>query len=120
MSNGHMAAQFPHLRGVCAKIITNMPQGAMGVEVRAVEGDDTGCFLPAMLQGVQPKGCQHIRLIASEYAEDAALLMEAVKLLGVFPPGAFAVCYRHVWPLSSKNEINIVSSGDDTVIGQFP
>ena len=53
----------------------------MGVEVRAVEGDDTGCFLPAMLQGMQPKGCQHIRLIASEYAEDAAL-MEAVKLLG--------------------------------------
>ena len=81
----------------------------MGVEVRAVEGDDTGCFLPAMLQGVQPKGCQHIRLITSEYAEDAALLMEAVKLLGVFPPGAFAVCYRHVWPLSLQKMKSILS-----------
>ena len=35
-----------------------------------------------MLQGVQPKGCQHACLVTAEHAEDPAFLLEAVKLSG--------------------------------------
>ncbi len=49
-----------HLLG--AEILADMAEGAMGVELLAVIGDDAGRLLAAMLQRVQAKRHQRRRL----------------------------------------------------------
>src|SRR3974390_601430 len=62
------------------KIVPRPSELALGVEARAVEGDDAGRFLAAMLQGVQAergdRGCMGM----VEYAEDPALLAQPIAI----------------------------------------
>jgi hypothetical protein len=47
-------------------------------ELRAVEGDDTGRFLAAMLQRVQAECRQRRRIVMAEHAKNTAFLVEFV------------------------------------------
>ena len=120
VSDRDVAAQFPHLRRIGAEVVTDMTKRAMRVEIRAVESHNAGCFLPAMLQSVQAKCRQYTCLVAAEHPENPAFFMEAVKLFGSVIRWGGAVRHRHVGLLFSKNEINLISSDNDKVIGQFP
>src|SRR5271165_4203599 len=60
------------------EMIAHQPLAALGVEPRAVEGDDAGCFLPAMLERVQPKRDNRRSVRVVKNAEDAALLPQPV------------------------------------------
>ncbi len=48
------------------------------MEAFAIEGDDAGRFLAAMLQGVEAEGRDRCGVRVAEDAEDAALLVEAI------------------------------------------
>ena len=50
------------------------------MEALAVEGDDAGCLLAAMLQGVQPQRGDGGGIGVTENPEDAALLAEPVAI----------------------------------------
>ena len=54
----------------------------MGVELLAVEGDDAGRLLAAMLQRVQAERRQRRRIRMAEDAEDAAFLVQLVVVEG--------------------------------------
>ena len=56
-----LAARLDHLLG--AEIVADLAQAAMGVELLAVEGDDAGGLLAAMLQGVQAERRLRRRLL---------------------------------------------------------
>ena len=77
MADGHVALQALDHRPR-GEMVADQTDPALGVEVVAVEADDAGCFLPAMLEGMQAKGGQRRRVGMVEDAEDAALLVQAV------------------------------------------
>ena len=60
----------------------------MGVELLAVIGDDAGRLLPAMLQRVQAERDQRRRVGMAEDAEDAAFLVQMIRVAGIASPGA--------------------------------
>ena len=66
------------------EVVADEAEAALGVEVRAVVGDDAGGLLAAMLQGVQAERGQRRGVLVAEDAEHAALLAQAV----VAVPGA--------------------------------
>ena len=51
-----------------------------GIELLAVEGDDAGRFLAAMLQGVQPERRQGRRVGMPQNAEHAAFFMQRIAI----------------------------------------
>lgn len=51
-----------------------------GVELLAVEGDDTGGLLAAVLQGMQAERRQRRGFRMAENAEDAALFMKRIAI----------------------------------------
>ncbi len=55
---------------------------ALGMEGRAVEGDDAAGFLPAMLKRVQAERGQRRGVLMAEDAEHAALLVQLVVIEG--------------------------------------
>ena len=59
-------------------MIADQPLTALGVEPRAVEGDDARRFLAAMLQRMQPERDDRRRVGMVEDAEHAAFLAQAV------------------------------------------
>ena len=62
------------------EVVADQADTALGVEPRAVEGDDAGRFLAAMLERVQ---AERVRAAASgmaEDAEDAAFLAQLVTV----------------------------------------
>ncbi len=61
-----------------AEILADMTHGAMGVELLAVEGDDAGGFLAAMLQGMKAERRQRGRFGMAENAEYAAFFMRVI------------------------------------------
>ena len=61
-------------------MIADQPLAPFGVEPCAVEGDDAGRLLPAMLQGVQTEGHDRRRVGMAENAEDAAFLAQPVSI----------------------------------------
>ncbi len=63
---------------VLAENIADQAEMALSGEMRAVEGDDTGRFLPAMLKRMQTQRGQRRRIRVAENAEDAALFMQLV------------------------------------------
>ena len=71
-----------HLLG--GEIVGDLAERPVGVELLAVEGDDAGRLLAAMLQGVQAEDGARPRLLdARRDAEDAAFLLELVVVEGV-------------------------------------
>ena len=59
-------------------MISDQPLAPLGVEPNAVEGDDAGRLLPAMLEGMQAERDNRRRVRMAEDAEDAALLAQPV------------------------------------------
>ena len=59
-------------------MVADQADTAFGVEMVAVEADDAGGFLAAMLEGVEAERGQRRGVGMVEDAEDAALLMQAV------------------------------------------
>ena len=64
------------------KLSPTRPTWRSRVELRAVEGDDAGRLLAAMLERVQAEGGQGGGVRMAEDAEDAALLVELVVVGG--------------------------------------
>ena len=60
--------------------VADEAHAALGVEALAVEGDDAGRFLAAMLQGVQAERGDRGGVGMAEDAEDAAFLAQAVAV----------------------------------------
>ncbi|GAA3078070.1 hypothetical protein GCM10010520_26480 [Rhizobium viscosum] len=50
------------------------------MEALAVEGDDTGRFLPAMLQGVEAERRQRRSIVMSQNSENAAFFMQRISV----------------------------------------
>ncbi len=61
-----------------AERFAHQPEGTVGIEMVAVEGNDTGGFLAAMLQRVQAKGGERCGIVGPVDTEDAAFLAEFV------------------------------------------
>jgi hypothetical protein len=59
-------------------MIAHQPLAALGVESRAVEGDDARGFLAAMLERMQAEGDDRGCVGVAEDAEDAARLVQPV------------------------------------------
>ena len=80
----HMADRPPSRQAVdgrgAREMIADQPLATLRVEPDAVESDDAGGFLAAMLQGVQPKGGNRGGVGMIEDAEDAALLAQPVAV----------------------------------------
>src|SRR5690606_17167225 len=60
----------------------HMAHAAVAVELPAVEGDDAGGLLAAMLQGVQAERRMRGGLRVTDDAEDPAFFLEVVAVLG--------------------------------------
>jgi hypothetical protein len=72
-----MAAQLLDHR-LLVEAVGDMAELAMGMEALAVEGDDTGRFLAAMLKGVEAENGVGGDFIDAVYAYNAALFLEMV------------------------------------------
>ena len=66
--------------GGAGEVIADQPLATLRVEPDAVESDDAGGFLAAMLQGVQPKRGNRGGVGMIENAKDAALLAQPVAV----------------------------------------
>ena len=64
--------------GGAGEVVADQALAALGMEPRAVEGDDARRLLSAMLEGVQAERDDRRRVGMSENAEDAAFLVQAV------------------------------------------
>jgi len=64
--------------GAVGKAVADQPDPPLLMEVVAVEGDDAARLLAAMLEGVQAEHRQCCRVVMTEDAEDAALLVQLV------------------------------------------
>ena len=77
MATGDVAGERPnHL--VAVEIARDMAHGAVGVEVGPVPAGDTGSFLPAMLERVEPQRDHCRGSVSAMNTEDAALLAQLV------------------------------------------
>ena len=79
MAHCRAALQAFHDGGF-GECIADQPDTAFSVKSFAVEGNDTACLLAAVLQGMQPKGCQGCCVFVAEYTEHAAFLAQAVAI----------------------------------------
>jgi hypothetical protein len=61
-------------------MVADQAHMAFLMEALAVEGDDTGCFLPAMLKRMQAKRRQRCRIGMSQNSENAAFLMQRISV----------------------------------------
>src|SRR5215470_5327222 len=62
------------------EVVSDEPQSPLGMKSLAVERNDAGGFLPAMLEGVQAERGDRSRICVPEYAEDAALFTQPVAV----------------------------------------
>ena len=77
MADGGCAGQsVDHL--AAGEIVADQAEPAFGMEALAVEGDDAGGFLSAMLERVETKGCDGCGVGMAEDAEDAAFFAQAI------------------------------------------
>ena len=74
------------------------------MEPRSVEGDDTGGFLAAVLQGVKPERRQRCRIVMAENTEDAALFVERIPIEFVIERQGIGLVHR-CGPLLSQEWI---------------
>ena len=74
------------------EVVADEAEAALGMEMAAVEGDDAGRLLAAVLQGVQAERGERRGVLVAEDAEDAALLAQAIV---VARPGCRAATPPH-------------------------
>src|SRR5262249_20921545 len=79
MAKGHVALQ-PADDVSLVEVVADETEAPLGVEMAAVVSDDAGCFLAAVLQGVQAERSQRRRILVAEHAEYAAFLAQAILL----------------------------------------
>ena len=60
------------------EVVADEAEAALGMEVLAVVSDDAGCFLSAMLQGVEAERGQRRGVLVAEDAEHPALFAKAI------------------------------------------
>ena len=77
VADGAVAAQACHDFFV-AEIIADQTDRTVRVELRAVEGDNAGRLLAAMLQRVEAEGSECGRVLVAENAENSAFFLELV------------------------------------------
>ncbi len=77
VANGGIARHGPDYFTV-AEDIADKPHRAMRMEAIAIIGNDTGGFLPAMLQGVKAERGQRRRVLGAIDAENATFVMKLV------------------------------------------
>ncbi len=81
MADGGVAGQALDHRAA-AEGVADQADRAMAVEHLAVEADDAGRLLAAMLQGVQAQGGVGRGVRVAEHGEDAAFLLGLVVVAG--------------------------------------
>src|SRR5262245_36345700 len=62
------------------EVVSDEPQSPLGMKSLAVERNDAGGFLPAMLEGVQAERGDRSRICVPEYAEDAPRFTQPVAV----------------------------------------
>ena len=77
MADGVPALQLGDVP-VIAEDVTDETDMAFGGEMRAVEGDDTGCLLAAVLKRVQAERSQGRGVVVAEDPENPAFLVQFV------------------------------------------
>ena len=77
VADGGVARQAGDGRGF-GEVVAHQAEAPLGVEAVAVESNDAGCFLAAVLQGVQAERGDGGSLGVSEDAEDATFLAQAI------------------------------------------
>jgi GTPase len=63
------------------EVVADKAKAALRMEVAAIECDDAGSLLTAMLQGVKAERGQGRGILMAEHAEDTALLAKAIVLV---------------------------------------
>src|SRR5262249_17683838 len=80
----HMAerhAALEPLDGVLVgEMVADKAEAAFGMKPLAIEGDDAGCFLAAMLQCVQAESGEGGSVLMPENAEDAAFFAQRIAV----------------------------------------
>src|SRR5215468_8182907 len=94
------------------EIVADEAKPPLGMEALAVERDDAGGFLPAVLESVQSERGNRSRIRVAEYAEDAALFTQPVVV--EIEPG-IASSFGHLACLL----IGLASWSTGFVAGQF-
>jgi hypothetical protein len=61
-------------------VVADEAHMALLMEALAVEGDDTGRFLPSMLQGVETERRQRRSIVMSQNSENAAFFMQRISV----------------------------------------
>jgi hypothetical protein len=62
-------------------MIAHQAEPSLGVKSLPVEGDNAGCFLTPVLEGVQPERRDRGRVRVAEDAEDAAFFAQPVFII---------------------------------------
>ena len=73
----------------------DMAKAAAGEEFLAVEADDPGRFLPAMLERVEPQRGRRRRVIGADRTEDSAFLAQLVAIAIKEGVSHIEGCHRH-------------------------
>ena len=79
MADGGVAGQVLH-HGFVREMVADQAETALGMEARAVERNDAGRLLAAVLQGVEAEHREGRGVRVTEDAEDAAFLAEPVAV----------------------------------------
>src|SRR5438477_4027542 len=69
--------------GLGGEVVGDMAEGAVGVELPAVEGDDADRFLSTVLQGMKSEDASRGRLFDAENPYNTAFLLQLVVVEGV-------------------------------------
>src|SRR5262249_8041361 len=103
----HAGQALDHL--AAGEVVADEAQPAFGMEALAVEGDDAGGLLPAMLERMQPERGDRRRVRMSEYPEHAALFAQSV-IVEVTPGRRFTIGRGRRHPASAEIESGVAWS----------
>ena len=81
------------LAKVSAKALPHKAHMALGGETLAVKADDAGRFLPSVLQGVKPQGCQQTCFKAAKDSENAAFFAGFIVIMIEKDHRTFRLCW---------------------------
>jgi hypothetical protein len=74
-------------------VVANQAHALFGMELLAIESDDAGCFLAAMLQGMQPERRQCRAVGMPEDAEHTAFLVQRIAIEFVVERGGMGLVH---------------------------
>jgi hypothetical protein len=82
MADGGAALQAAD-HAVMREIVGDMTHRAVGMEILAIVADDAGCFLAAVLQGMEAQNGAGGGFFDTKDADNAALLLQFVVIEGI-------------------------------------